>query len=241
MIEHVWLLHLAAFGGAFLQSASGIGFGVIAGPVILIAMNDGAAIQVSILLSFLIAALLTPSLYKAADRVLLKPLVAATLFGAPLGILVFLAIEVALLKVLAGLAVAFMAAAASGVLPLRKRQGASHWSIGAGAISGAMSAALAMPGPAIAAYMAASGRAKVTTRATVLILVAISYPIAFACQALAVGVPQDALSLSALLAPATLIGVALGRLAVPLISERVFRVVVVTVLCATALGLFASL
>jgi uncharacterized membrane protein YfcA len=243
MSEHLWVLHAAVFGAAFLQSASGIGFGVIAGPVILIAMNDGAAIQISILLSFLIAVVLAPSLYKAMDRTLLKPLVVATLFGAPLGILVFLAIEVVLLKVLAGLAVAFMALAASGLFSARTRRAGSRRGadFGIGAISGAMSAALAMPGPAIAAYMAASGRAKATTRATVLILFVFSYPIAFACQALTVGVPEDALSLSALLVPATLIGVVLGRLAVPLISERVFRTIVVVVLCATALGLFASL
>ena len=58
------ILNLAVFGAAALQSATGIGFGVIAGPVLLIALNDGAAIQISILLNLLIAVILTPSLWR---------------------------------------------------------------------------------------------------------------------------------------------------------------------------------
>ena len=51
-------LNLAVLLGALLQAASGIGFGVIAGPMILIALNDGSAIQVTSILSLLIAVVL---------------------------------------------------------------------------------------------------------------------------------------------------------------------------------------
>ena len=56
-------LHAAVFAAALLQAATGIGFGVIAGPIILMVMNSGAAVQVTILLSLLIAVVLAPSLY----------------------------------------------------------------------------------------------------------------------------------------------------------------------------------
>lgn len=53
---------IAVFGASALQSATGIGFGVIAGPVLLIVLNSRAAIQISIGLSLMIAAVLVPSL-----------------------------------------------------------------------------------------------------------------------------------------------------------------------------------
>ncbi len=54
------ILNVAVFGAAALQSATGIGFGVIAGPVLLIALNSGSAIQISIILNLLIASILAP-------------------------------------------------------------------------------------------------------------------------------------------------------------------------------------
>ena len=48
-------MHAAVFVASLLQAATGIGFGVIAGPIILLAMNSGSAVQVTILLSLMIA------------------------------------------------------------------------------------------------------------------------------------------------------------------------------------------
>ncbi len=62
MDQDFLVLNVAVFGASALQSATGIGFGVIAGPVLLVALNDGSAIQISIVLNLLIAAFLAPSL-----------------------------------------------------------------------------------------------------------------------------------------------------------------------------------
>ena len=63
---------------------------------------------------------------------------------------------------------------------------------------------------------------------------------AFAFQAGLVGLSRPAWSLTASLLPAPLIGVFLGRLAVARISERAFRGLIVAVLIATSLSLFAK-
>ena len=105
MDETIWILHAAVLGAALLQAATGIGFGVIAGPIILLAMNSGAAVQVTILLSLLIAALLVPTLYKKADKAFLWRILAGSVLGLPLGIAVFLLVSVDTLKLLAGFAV----------------------------------------------------------------------------------------------------------------------------------------
>ncbi len=241
MDTYVLALHLAVFAAALLQAATGIGFGIIAGPIILMVMNSGSAIQVSILLSLLIALMLAPSLYRRADKTLLVRLLLGTLAGLPLGIFVFVQVGVDMLKLLAGLAVLFMALITMGLL---KFGGASTTptdgrvpDILVGVVSGAMCSSLAMPGPVVAARMMALDRTKDSVRATILVMFVISYIAAIAAQALLVGVSGDSLTLTASLAPATLVGVFLGRYAVAWISERGFRRILSTVLVATALSL----
>ena len=250
------ILHFAVFIAALLQAATGMGFGIIAGPIILIAMNDNAAIQVSILLSLLIAVVLTPTLYKDVDRTLMRRFSIGVLAGLPLGMLVFVLITVDVLKLLAGLSVLFMvflvrasngrskvtaASSETGQAP-KPAQGTDGRALdfGAGAISGAMCSSLAMPGPVIAARMMALACPKAATRATILVLFVFSYVIATAVQAGTVGITWPTLSLTLILAPATLVGVVCGKLTAGHISEVVFRRILTVVLIATAVSLLLS-
>jgi uncharacterized membrane protein YfcA len=94
-----------------------------------------------------------------------------------------------------------------------------------------------MPGPVVAARMMASERSKESVRATILVMFVGSYIAAIAAQALMGGIPRDNLTLTASLAPATLIGVFLGRFAVSWISERGFRWILSIILVVTAASL----
>ena len=237
-------MHGAVLAAALLQAATGIGFGVIAGPIILMAMGSGAAVQVTCLLSLLIALLLAPSLVKQVDRVLLGRLLLGSLAGLPIGILVFVSVGVDLLKLLAGAAVLFMATAASGRFGARNRgadtAGGRLRDIGTGVISGVMSASLAMPGPVAAARMAALAHAKEAIRATILMLFVFSYSAAIALQAALADISRETWWLAVTLVPATLAGILLGRLSLAWISESLFRRLIVVVLLATAAGLLLS-
>ena len=204
-------------------------------------MNSGSAVQVTILLSLLIALVLTPSLYRQADRKLLSRLLLGTAIGLPLGIVVFLQVSLDILKLLAGLAVLFMALNASGVLALslrkgRTRRGELH-NVAIGVLSGAMSSSLAMPGPVVAARMTSLAFSKETIRATLLVMFVFSYSAAMAFQAGLAGVERDTMILTASLVPATAIGVIIGRLSVAWISERMFRRLLIVVLTATSASL----
>ncbi len=241
MDGYILVLHAAVLAAALFQAATGIGFGILAGPIILMVMNSGSAVQVTILLSLLIAVVLAPSLYRRADKTLLSRLLVGTLVGLPIGILVFVQVSVDLLKLLAGLAVLFMAFSATGLLgldPLNgKARGARVKDYGIGVLSGAMSASLAMPGPVAAAHMSSLAYAKDTIRATILVMFVFSYSAAIAFQAVLVGVSGETLSLAATLVPATLIGIFLGRISVGWISERGFRWLISIVLVATSISL----
>lgn len=238
---YILALHAAVLAAALLQAATGIGFGIIAGPIILMVMNSGSAVQVTILLSLLIAVVLAPSLYRLADKVLLTRLLVGTLVGLPIGIVVFLQASVDLLKLLAGIAVLFMALSVTGLLGsagsnAKPRGGRLH-DLGIGLLSGVMSASLAMPGPVAAAHMSSLSHAKDTIRATILVMFVFSYSAAFALQGVFAGVPRETLTLAATLTPATLIGILLGRISVAWISESGFRRMLSIVLVATSISL----
>ena len=239
------ILNVAVFGAAALQSATGIGFGVIAGPVLVIALNSGSAIQISIILNLLIASILAPSLWRQADRHLLARLLIGLAIGSPVGLLIFLNMDIVALKAFAGLAVAYTL-----FLILRNNRAPSHAptlatksteQISIGALSGIMGASLAMPGPIPAAWMSTKGFSKETIRATILVMFVFAYVVALALQFGLAGIGTDAMRLSAMLAPSTIIGILVGRSLVSRVTEQTFRYLLVIILASTAIILFSTL
>ena len=237
-----WLVQTAVFAASLLQAATGIGFGVIAGPVLLLILNNASAIQVSIILSLVIALLLAPSIFRQVDRALFKLLVYGTCAGIPLGIIVFLNIDISTLKLLAGLAVAFMALTTAGVFGSDGDSDRVTYSSGSGlsmgVISGAMSSSLGMPGPVPAAWMLTRSFGKEVIRSTILFLFIPSYLAAAAIQAAMAGIKSDTMTWSLTLLPATVAGVVIGKLLEPHINERLFKIIITLILACTAVGLF---
>lgn len=237
-----WLVQTAVFAASLLQAATGIGFGVIAGPVLLLILNSASAIQVSIILSLVIALVLGPSIFRKIDKALFKLLVYGTCAGIPLGIIVFLHIDINTLKLLAGLSVAFMALTTAGVFG--SKEGGNHRNyhtgtgLSMGVISGAMSSSLGMPGPVPAAWMLTRSFGKEVIRATILLLFVPSYLAAVAFQAAAAGINDDAMTWSLTLLPATVAGVVIGKLLESRINEGLFKIIITAILACTAVGLF---
>ena len=235
MESETLVLNAVVLVAAVLQSATGVGFGIIAGPAFLVILHDVAGIQISIMLNLLIAALLGPSLWKHVDRAALNGLTVGVILGTPLGLLIYLNLNLATLKGLAAGAVLF-----SLIMLLRTRRplgGPSATSAGErisiGIAAGAMGGSLAMPGPIPAAWMSIRRYDKETIRATVLLLFVAAYTIALLLQYLFAGIETENLSRAAALVPATVVGVWLGHLLAERISARAFRRFLVVVLGLT--------
>ncbi len=249
MTQQIVIMSLAVLGAATLQAATGIGFGVIAGPILLAMMNSGDAIQISILMNLLIALVLVPSLRAHTDWRLLKWLAAGTLIGMPLGLIVFLNISILKLKLLAALAVLLaLGFVLRGMLSARGRargQGRpdpSVWqSLPVGAVSGLMGGALAMPGPVPAGWMSAAGYGKAAVRASILMLFVFSYGAALVLQIWLAGIARDTWITGFQLAPAAIAGIFIGKALSHRISELVFSWLVAATLVLTAGMLFISL
>jgi uncharacterized membrane protein YfcA len=245
MDQDFLILNFAVFGAAALQSATGIGFGIIAGPVLLIVLNDGSAIQISIVLNLLIAAILTPSLWRDADRKLLAKLLLGLAIGSPIGLLFFRYLDIVSLKAFAGLAVLLTL-----FMTLRGKQIPSHLPAPAsgqaeqtsiGIIAGIMGASLAMPGPIPAAWMSTRGFDRQTIRATILVMFVFAYALALALQFGFASIGAETFRLSFILAPATIAGILLGRFLSNHLTEKTFRWLLVIILAFTAISLFSTL
>ena len=115
MPEAYWiLLHLVVFCAALIQTVTGFGFGLIATPLLLIVLNSNSAIQIAIFLSLLIALVLVPALKSFIARSLLKQFLIGSTVGIPTGFVIFLFIDLIVLKVLTGLVVMGSVAIAVG-------------------------------------------------------------------------------------------------------------------------------
>lgn len=252
MTEQFLILAAPVFDAAALQAATGLGFGMIAGPFLLLTLNGIGAVQATILSSLAIALVAWPPVIADTDRRALAGLGAGTLFGLPLGGALALLAGMTVLKAGAALIVAASAAfIVRGAGPSqdgaprpansekRGRNAASRM-IGAGAVSGAMSAALGMPGPAPASLLAKRGASKEALRATVLSLFVGSFSGALIVHGMTVGIGAPAIQLALLLAGPAIGGAVAGHFLVRRFSAQLFRRILTALLVAGATALAVS-
>jgi uncharacterized membrane protein YfcA len=105
--------------------------------------------------------------------------------------------------------------------------------VGVGALAGAMTMALGMPGPAVVLYLTAVDAGKDATRAILLTFFAVSYGGSLILQTVTVGVSGGVWITAGLLVPFAAVGALLGHLLARYVSEAVFRRVVLMLIAAT--------
>ena len=233
------LLHVSAAAAAFFQSVTGIGFGMIAGPVVLMVLNDPGAMVISSLMSALIAYVLFPLVRRGADWRLTMRLLGGAVLGVPLGALLLAAVDIQALKLVAGLTIAALTALMVFGAPGTGRPGLAGDLI-FGGLGGLLGTALAMPGPPAALRASALGRSKTTVRASMMGFFVVVWPMALAAQALALDLTAQTFWNALSLVPATLAGLAAGHYAASRVSESFFRRVVTVLLFATSASLLGN-
>lgn len=239
------LLGLAVFGAATLQAATGIGYGVIAGPIFLVALNGAEAIQISALHNLAIALILAPMLRGGVERRVLLWLMAGSSAGIAFGLGLQSLLNVAALKLVAAAMVAFVAFTL--VADMRRASGrakpppAAVETASIGTLAGIMGGMLAMPGPLAATWMSLRAFDKTSVRATILAFFVFAYGANVLTYTLVSGFGTETLKLAAWLAPALILGIAAGSGVSRKLSEALFRKVLLVVLTATTAMLLLSL
>ncbi|MEM9899830.1 MAG: sulfite exporter TauE/SafE family protein [Pseudomonadota bacterium] len=247
-IATLGLLASAVFAAALLQSATGIGYGVIAGPILLVALNGIEAFQISALHTLVISAVLLPALFHQVERRLLLLFVLGSAIGLPLGFALQMQAEVFWLKLVALAMVAFVATTLlrdllrpRGADTLRAPHHSPVEAGGVGAASGLLGGMVSMPGPVPATWMAISGYTKRDVRATILAYFVFVFGALTAFYAATTGFAPTTLRIAALLGLPLVAGIWAGHALSRLISERLFRRVLFAILCATILLLVSDL
>ncbi len=191
----------AVIAASALQAATGIGYGVVAGPIFLVVLNGPQAFQISTVHNLLIAVILAPFVYNHLDRTLLKSLIYGCCLGVPVGFSTLQIVDTTFLKLFSALIVLLIA----GYLFINLRRsigstGTDRTSTGeqitVGCISGLMGGVLAMPGPVASTWMATRGCTKETVRSTLLVFFVFSYGLIFLSHAVFSHITPNMIALS---------------------------------------------
>jgi uncharacterized membrane protein YfcA len=231
------LAHGALFAAGLLQGVTGIGFALIAGPVLLLALDAGAAAPISALLCCAVALSLAARSWRHIAPRLLARFAVAAVCAAPLGLALLASATVPILKLAAGAALAAMTAL---MLAGRRRAAAGPalpGDLAAGAVAGALGGALSILGPPIALRMAARGVENAVNRATVQAFFVLLYPPLFLAQSAVLGAGAPTLGQVLAYVPASLFGAAAGHALAGRVSAALFRRLVIAVLIVTAAAL----
>jgi uncharacterized protein len=158
------ILAMAVAAGAAVQAATGFGFAILAAPVFLAVLNSTTAVPILVALHVVQCMALVPRIVGGVPWPQLQGLALGALFGCPLGLLVFHALDVRLMKFAIGVTILFVAA----MLAWRRlRQAIRNGDTSAtdsiqgsglglsitGALSGALTALLVMPGPPLMVHL----------------------------------------------------------------------------------------
>ena len=237
---------ISVVGASALQAATGIGYGVIAGPILLIILNGTDAFQISVIHNILIAVILVFHIYRDVNTKLLKQIILGCTPGIPIGFSVLFYASIPLLKIFAVLIII-------GTIILILHNGRATEIVPdhsvsqkklprlIGFLAGTMCGSLAMPGPVTAAWMNANGWPKNTVRATVLAFFIFAYGITLILHVTFADFSLDTGILALKLVPAIIVGILMGHYAVIFISEGLFRKVLLSILTGTVIVLVASL
>lgn len=238
MIDQV-LLHAASLVASFFQSVVGIGYGMVAGPVVLLVLEDPTAVVISTLMSWLIAVALFPKLRRGADWPMMARLTVGAAIGVVPGALLLSVVDIDTLKLIAGLAIAALTASMVFGLPGARTPGRSGDVI-FGVLAGAFGGCLAIPGPPAALRMTGLGHPKSVVRATMVCFFCAIWPMVLLAQTATLSIEAETFWNALRLVPATLAGVVVGNLVAEHVSERLFRNLVIVFLLAASVSLLAA-
>lgn len=247
------LLGLGAFGGAVVQSATGFGFAIVAAPMFLIAMNSHAALQVLVVVHLVQTAMMLRGVWALVPVHLLRTLVAGALIGSPLGLVVFMSLDVNALKLTVGvLILLFTTLLIAREVGWFSRKSPDHTADATrvepapplaaltGAVSGAMTALLVMPGPPLMLYLSHAPLPHGNARALAVAFFGLCYLFVTALNTFWAGMGDGVWWLALALAPIVYAGTHAGLRLSRYLTQGGFRAAVLVLLVLSGLGAILS-
>jgi uncharacterized protein len=239
-------LAAATFATAAVQGASGFGFAVLATPFFLLFVDPAPAIQIVILLTTALSAVVLRGLERAIAPRLLLRLILGSLAGLPLGLAGFAFSAPRAVRLAVGATILLFAL----LLALsRRRSGAGRplllgmsprRDFAAGLVSGIATALVGMSGPPVLIYLMLAGIPVRTVRATLLAFFALSYAAAAIFHSATVGIPARTWVAAGILLPFAVLGGFAGRPLGDRLGENAFAVLAIGLLTIAGLYTLAA-
>ena len=244
------LLALATAVGATVQAATGFGFAIVAAPVFLAVLNSAVAVPILLALHVVQCAFIVPRVWASVPWQAFTHLAFGAAVGCPLGLWLFGNLDVRQLKLAAGIVIL----AAAGLLIYRQASSARNDRIAhegalqaeapatavTGAVAGALTALLVMPGPPLMVHFLRRPLAQEAARALSITFFAACYVSVLSAHVIAGNLSGAAWQTVAWLVAPVLIGTAAGLSGARWLSDRHFAIALHVLLLAAGVGAVLS-
>lgn len=231
------------FLSALLLGSNGFGFALLAVPGLLLFAPPGEAVELTVIVTLAVLAVVLPGLRREVNAPLLTRFVIGSMVGLPLGFVAFRYANPIAARAAIGIVVLAFAAALA-LSRVHRRQAVLAMRPGrdlaAGAVSGAATTLVGMAGPPVLIYLMLADTPARTMRATLLAFFAVCYTGTLVVNLIAIGIPGATWLVAAALTPFALIGGLLGRRLGDRLGETAAAVLAVAVLAAAGIYAVAS-
>ncbi|WP_234028489.1 sulfite exporter TauE/SafE family protein [Lentibacillus sp. Marseille-P4043] len=219
---------------AILQTSTGFGFSIMATPFLLLLFEPREAIQINLILSLVISCALIWKIRKDIDMGILKRFILGGIVGLPIGITIFLTMDITWLKL--GVSIIILLLTVLLILHFRIGQ-TSRRDFSIGALSGAFTTSIGMPGPPILLYFSGTETTKEKLRGTTLAFYLFIYSVSLLTQVMFAGTTKAIWQSSLIALPLVIIGLFLGQLLFKRINQQVFQTITYVLLLFTGIYL----
>jgi uncharacterized membrane protein YfcA len=232
-----------SFIAGLLQAANGFGFAVLAVPLFLLFAEPGPAVQLVVIVTLALSAVVLPGMRDAVDGPLLLRLGLGGLAGLPLGLAAFGYADPVIVRAVIGVTIL---AFASAIIASRLRRRPSALAMRpsrdlvVGAVSGIATALTGMSGPPVLIYLMLAGTPPRVMRATLFAFFAACYAATLAAYLATVGVPSATWLAAASLIPFAWAGGMIGRRVGDRLGVGAAAALALVVLIATGLYTVAA-
>lgn len=208
---------------SILQAGTGFGFSIMATPFLLLLFEPHDAIQLNIILSFLISVVMTFKIRNEVNKESLVRLIKGSLIGILPGLLLFIFLDVRPQKILVSLLI--LVSTALLVAKVNVKQSNSKELI-TGALSGLLTTSLGMPGPPLLIYFAGAKVDKATLRSTTLAYFVFVYLVSLMLQFSMYNISKGVWISTLWALPFTLLGIYLGQCLFARLNQGVFQMII---------------
>jgi len=236
----------ASFLAACMQAATGFGYAVLAVPIYLLMLPAREAVQINVLLSCIVMAVMTAGLWRHAPWRLILRVAAGSVLGVPLGLYFLAQAPDRVVKIAVGLVLAFFL----GFILYRRRakpvraddrppdrplaEGVT------GFFGGALGAGIGMPGPPLLVYFGIAGGGKNIVRPAIMAYLLLAFIGIAALNQAGVGYDPQVLRVTLWLIPPVLLGCACGAWGARHIDQKRFDWVTLGALSITAASMLVA-